>query len=104
VGENFTTLELEDRRLNERAIIGMFKSGSAKHCQKFSVGNSTSREPMSFLPKWNSSSVIEPHCQMTAENVAAQSGAMRWRHDFSIMAVLRRKKEVAAQLVEQGTV
>jgi len=44
---------------------------SAKHCQKFSVVEQHSREPMSFAnPKVEFSSVIEPHCQMTAENVA----------------------------------
>jgi len=59
--KNFA-LELGDRRLNERAMsIGYVLSLDSKHCQKFSVVEQHSREPMSFAnPKVEFSSVIEP--------------------------------------------
>jgi len=60
--KNFATLELGDRRLNRAMSIGYVLSlDSAKHCQKFSVVEQHSREPMSFAnPKVEFSSVIEP--------------------------------------------
>jgi len=83
--KNFATLELGDRRLNERAMsIGYVLSlDSAKHCEVFSSGTALKRAYEFCQPKVEFSSVIEPHCQMTAENVAEHKWCYALRHDFS---------------------
>jgi len=96
-GKNFATLELGDRRLKRAMSIGYVLSlDSAKHCQKFSVVEQHSREPMSFAnPKWNFQRDRTALSNDGGECCRTQSGAMRWRRRlFLIMAVLRRKRRL----------
>jgi len=52
--KNFATLELGDRRLNERAMIAMLCLGFGKALSSILVVEPYSKEPMSFAnPKCN---------------------------------------------------
>jgi len=58
---------------------------------------------MSFNPKWNSSSVIEPHLSNDGGECRTQSGAMRW-NDFLDYGSIEGEKRMAQLQVGQGTV
>jgi len=48
--------------------------------------------------------MIEPHCQMTAENVAEHKVVLCGDTTFLDYGSIEAKKKVTAQLVRQGTV
>jgi len=82
--KNFATLELGDRRLNERAMsigyaLSLVWQSTIVH---FSSGTVLKRA-YEFCQSKVQFSVIEPHCQMTAENVAERDIVLCVEHDFS---------------------